>query len=752
EEEEEEVRRFFQFFRKPEKVEDLNAQDTIRNRELTYKTKDGRLIPMLFNASIVFDDMGDVTSVVAGAKDITDIKRAEAVIKKERNFSANVIATVPDSLVVVDKDLRIKSANRSFYEIFQMEPENVIGASITEILGDKDGELSTVLLNLFGTEDILDGFELQYQSKRSGLPREVRSLTSQGKMILNVIARTIIFAEEEDEEEELIVLQDITSRKQAEETLRRFNEELELKVKERTAELTKTYNELRESKQKLLKAQQVARIGFVDVNLKTNECYWSDEIYRLFGVNPDKIKPSFESTNQFTHPDDLDFVMKEIGSAIQGIKELDVDHRILRFDGKVLWVHQQAELIRDADGNPDRIIGTLHDITERKRAEEELIKAKEKAEESNRLKSAFLANISHEIRTPMNGILGFAGLLKEPNLSGEMQEEFISLIEKSGERMLNIINDIVSISKIESGIIEIHLSETNVNKQLEFVYNLMKLNAESKRLKLSFTNSLTDKEAIIKTDSDKFNGIVINLVKNAIKYTDVGEIVFGYNKKGEYLEFYVKDTGIGIPNDRQEAIFERFIQADITDKMARQGAGLGLSISKAYVDMLGGKIWVVSEVGKGSTFYFTIPYQTETEENIAIKNEVLPSIEITLGNKLKILIVEDDETSGMLLSKMIDKYSKEILIAKTGIGAIETCRNNHDIDLILMDIRMSDLDGYVATRKIREFNTKVIIIAQTACALIGDSEKAIKAGCNDYITKPIIKAELQSLIQKYFKK
>jgi len=202
EEEEEEVRRFFQFFREPEKAKELRAQDTIRNRELTYKTKDGRLIPMLFNASILFDDTGVITSVVAGAKDITDIKRAEVVIKKEKNFSANVIATVPDSLVVINKDLKIKSANRSFYETFHMEKENLIGASITEILGDKDGKLSTELLNLFGTDDMLDGFELQFQSKKSGLPREVRSLNSQGKRILNIIARTIIFAEEEEEEEE----------------------------------------------------------------------------------------------------------------------------------------------------------------------------------------------------------------------------------------------------------------------------------------------------------------------------------------------------------------------------------------------------------------------------------------------------------------------------------------------------------------------------------------------------------------------
>ncbi|KQC09217.1 MAG: hypothetical protein APR54_13055 [Candidatus Cloacimonas sp. SDB] len=255
EEEEEEVRRFFQFFREPEKIEDLRSQDTIRNRELTYKTKDGRLIPMLFNTSILFDDMGNVTSVVAGAKDIKDIKRAELAIKKERNFSRNIIATVPDSLIVVDKDLKIKSANRSFYESFHMEKENLIGASITEILVDKDGKLSMALLNLFGTEDMLNGFELQYQSKKNE------------KLILNIIARTIIFAEEEEEEEEeeeLIVLQDITSRKQAEETLRRFNEELELKVKERTEEL---HEKIKESEK-----QRVANLVILnDLNKTTKD-------------------------------------------------------------------------------------------------------------------------------------------------------------------------------------------------------------------------------------------------------------------------------------------------------------------------------------------------------------------------------------------------------------------------------------------------------------------------------------------------
>jgi PAS domain S-box-containing protein len=245
----------------------------------------------------------------------------------------------------------------------------------------------------------------------------------------------------------------------------------------------------------------------------------------------------------------------------------------------------------------------------------ELLIAKDKAEEGDRLKSAFLANMSHEIRTPMNGILGFASLLKEPKLSGEEQQEYIHIIEKSGARMLNIIDDIVCVSKIESGIMETYLSETNINEQTEYVYNLFKLDAARKKLTITFKNGLPDNESIVNTDKEKFISVLSNLVKNAIKYTDIGSVEFGYNLKNKNksgdlfnLEFYVKDTGIGVPKNMQEAIFERFIQADVTDKMARYGAGLGLAISRAYVGVLGGRIWVESKKGKGSIFYFTIPY------------------------------------------------------------------------------------------------------------------------------------------------
>ena len=417
-------------------------------------------------------------------------------------------------------------------------------------------------------------------------------------------------------------------------------------------------------------------------------------------------------------------------------------------DGRIIHVEFVSN-VYIAD-NQNVIQCNIRDITARKVIEKELIKAKEQAEESDRLKSAFLANMSHEIRTPMNGIMGFAGLLKEPNLTGDEQQEYIQIIEKSGARMLNIINDIVSISKIESGLMEINMIESNINEQIEYIYAFFKPEIENKGIQFSYKNSLPFEKAIIKTDREKLFAILTNLVKNAIKYSEKGSIELGCDKKGENLEFYVKDSGIGIDSTRLKAIFERFIQADIADKHAYQGAGLGLSISKAYVEMLGGKLWVESEIGIGSTFYFTIPYTTELKETVANTNDnVNGKMEVQVMN-LKILIVDDDETSDLLISIMLTEISREILHAKSGLEAIELSRNNPDIDLILMDIKMPVMGGYEATRQIRQFNKDVIVIAQTAYGLTGDREKAIEAGCNEHLSKPIIKNELLSLMQQYF--
>ncbi len=387
---------------------------------------------------------------------------------------------------------------------------------------------------------------------------------------------------------------------------------------------------------------------------------------------------------------------------------------------------------------------------ERKKAEDNLIEALEKSTESDRLKTAFLQNISHEIRTPMNGIMGFASLLKDREISGTEQQSYIDIIMKSGNRMLNTLTDLMDISMLETGMVKLNLSIGNVNTKLKNLYEFFKPEAETKGLKINYSCTLADNEVNINTDRQKFIAILTNLIKNSIKYSHEGSIDFGYNKKGDFLEFYVKDNGIGIPKDRQLAIFERFVQADIEDVKVYEGSGLGLSISHSYVEMLGGKIWVESIDGQGSEFYFTIPHNTPDKET---KESEIVSLEEKVENitkKLKILIAEDEDISDKYLSIILDSINPTLLHATNGKDTIELCRNTKDIDLILMDIKMPIIGGYEATKEIRKFNKDVIIIAQTAYSLPGDNKKAIQAGCNDYISKPINKELLLGLIEKYF--
>jgi signal transduction histidine kinase len=392
----------------------------------------------------------------------------------------------------------------------------------------------------------------------------------------------------------------------------------------------------------------------------------------------------------------------------------------------------------------------IRDISSLKQAEKELIVAKERAEESDRLKSAFLANMSHEIRTPLNGILGFTELLKMSDVTPQQQNDYLDIIKKGGDRMLNIINDIIDISRIESGQMKISLSMTDINEQLEFISSLFAPEAQAKGISLIFKNTFTDEAAVVFSDREKIYAILANLVRNAIKFTRSGFVEYGYVKKESSFEFYVKDTGIGIRADQKDLIFERFRQGNDSLTRNYEGTGLGLSISKAYAEMLGGNLWFESEFGKGSVFYFDLPVNSDKK----IK-PVLPRViqELPVDEKIKslvILIVEDNLPSEMLMTRLVRPFSKKILKVTTGMDAVHTCRDNPDIDLVLMDIKLPEMDGYESTREIRKFNKDLIIIAQTAFGLMDEREKAIAAGCNDFIAKPINRSTFLALIQKYF--
>ncbi|MCB1190108.1 MAG: response regulator [Leptospiraceae bacterium] len=392
----------------------------------------------------------------------------------------------------------------------------------------------------------------------------------------------------------------------------------------------------------------------------------------------------------------------------------------------------------------------LQDLVEERTRE--LKEAKEKAENSDRLKSIFLANMSHEIRTPMNSIIGFSEILGNPNLTEEKKKKFIGLIQMSSRQLLTVITDIIDISKIDSNQMKVVEVETQLNSLLQEIYeNLLneKNVMRKEKIDLSYLSSLERKDDVIITDKNHLKHILTNLVNNALKFTERGYIRFGYDIQENKIVFFVEDTGIGIKEESKEVIFERFMQEDYKEACRYGGMGLGLAISKGLVKLLKGEIWVKSKKNKGSTFYFSIPYKP-----VCIIPSDFDEISISSSgcdwSDKSILIVEDDIINYNYLEEILSPTKVQCIYARSGLDAIQICKSDIKIDLILMDIQLPDLDGYETTKKIKELNPTVSIIAQTAYATNGDKQKSFEAGCDDYISKPIDSQLLYSLIRKFF--
>ncbi|MEI6852542.1 MAG: ATP-binding protein, partial [Bacteroidota bacterium] len=380
------------------------------------------------------------------------------------------------------------------------------------------------------------------------------------------------------------------------------------------------------------------------------------------------------------------------------------------------------------------------------RTNEELIKALAKAEESDKLKTAFLQNMSHEIRTPLNGIVGFSQLLTRKDFPEDKKSEIARVVERSSHRLIELVNNILDLSKIETGQVKIKNSVFVLNQLLKEVYDFFKLFSKEKRINIFYSAGLEDRESVVYSDREKIHQIFVNLINNSIKFTEKGEINFGYMIKNDRIEFFVKDTGIGIPEEFHKEIFNRFTQADNTVTRNYEGAGLGLSISKGLVDLFDGNIWVESEVNKQTHFYFDIPYfpisdysGNDSPSNVNIEN---------LPKKLRILVAEDDDINYMFIEYLFSNSKHSLIRALNGQEAVDFYSKEKDFDIILMDLKMPVKSGFEATKIIKSIFSGIPIIALTAYVFEDDRQKAMNSGCDDFIVKPY---RMEDLFEKIIK-
>ena len=451
-------------------------------------------------------------------------------------------------------------------------------------------------------------------------------------------------------------------------------------------------------------------------------------------------------------PENLDMINSRILETDKSKLPPKFELTCISKSGKKLPIEVSVSYLPYKDGIASQ--GTIRDLSENKKYESELIKAKENAEASDRLKSTFLATMSHELRTPLNAIIGFSGLIQEDLQLSDIFR-FSEIINSSGKHLLGVIEDVFDISLIETGDIKIVKEPLDILTVFEEVQDIIKneqILQEKEGTDLQMHISIEKPDSILISDQKRIKQILINLLKNSLKFTNMGSIEFGCAKFTDNnqtgIKFFVKDTGIGIPKTKQNIIFELFRQAEESHTRIYGGTGLGLTICKRLTNLMGGNIWVESEEGKGASFYFTIPLTESENENL---DSTIIHPKMNFANRT-VLIAEDDESSFLFLNTLLSREGMSCIWAKDGFEAVEYCQKSNQIDLILMDINMPKMNGYEATKQIKKIQSELPIIAQTAFAIEGDKEKILASGCDDYISKPINKDNLFEKIQACFEK
>jgi PAS domain S-box-containing protein len=650
---------------------------------------------------------GEIVGTFGVSRDITVNKRTEA----ENARLAGIVNSTADAIFSSDREGKIRTWNSGAERMYGYTADEARGQHIALFIPeDRRSEIAANQEKLFRGEGIVlnDQEHVRKDGTRVAVTLTLSPIKNADGAVTGVSA----------------IVHDMTERKRAEKILR-------------------------DAEEGLAAAQRIAHIGSWDWNIQADTMRWSKETLRILGIE------SGQSHNRrllrdLIHPDDRKRVDLAINDAFSGTRDYDIEYRVKLADGTEKVIHAQGEVLRDGAGKPVQMRGTHHDITEKKRVEEELQRAKEAAEAASRTKSEFLANMSHEIRTPINAIVGMTDMALDTELTTE-QREYLTTVKTGADSLLTLINDILDFSKIEAGKLEIDRIAFPLRETLENILRTLALKAHEKGLELACRVTPGIPDSIV-GDPDRLKQILINLVGNAVKFTFMGEVVINVEAQIQTAEnvelhFAVKDTGIGIPADKQEMIFSAFTQADASTTRQFGGTGLGLAIVRRLVAMMGGRLWLESEVSKGSTFHFTLPFPVSKEPAL----KPVPAACDQLID-LPVLIVDDNATNRRILEEILTKWGMRPVSADSGPQALAmvdaAVKSNRPFTLMILDVNMPGMDGFEVAERVSHNPTLhgATIMMLSSASRPGDVARCKDVGVAAYLMKPVRRGELMEAI------
>ena len=671
--------------------------------ENRYRKKDGSYIWISWNTSP--DKVNGL--IYATARDVTEQKNAQVIIRKSEESlnRAQIIAKIGSWEFNLNTfDLEWSKEHYNIFELDYLPSDKLYEAYKSKIHPDDISKLDFLVKT-----SIENGKGFTYEHRVLCTNGSIKYVIGIGESSLDENGKPMILRG---------TVQDITERKLAEE-------------------------KSKENEESLNTAQQISKTGSWEFNLENYDLKWSKELYRIFEMEEAPADCLFEMCRKKIYPEDIPVLDHAIDFAIQSGEAMNLEHRIISNDGSIKHLLGIGKVYKDVNGKAILLRGTVQDVTESKRIEREIIRAKELAEQAVLAKNSFLANMSHEIRTPMNAIIGFTDLLSQTMLD-TVQNEFVESVKIAGDNLLSIINDILDFSKIESGKMTIENQPFRIRETLKQVHKLLKVKADEKKLEFNLIMDTSIPEVVC-GDYVRLSQVMINLVGNSIKFTESGSIIIHVKNLGEIdsifsLGFSVKDTGIGIPQEKHDSIFERFTQVNNDTHRKYGGTGLGLSISKSLVELMGGTLSVQSDMNVGSEFSVKLKFEKAGEANLFIKSKET-AVKKFLG-KSSVLVFEDNILNQRLVKNVLNNFGFEVTLATTGKDGIELLMKR-SYDIILMDLQMPDKDGYMVTDAIRnDLKINTPIIAMTAHSMSGEREKCLSYGMNDYLSKPFKQNEL----------